>query len=294
MEIRKLPAAAGAEWLLGAFRLLRKSPLGFGLLALIYAALSFVLILAMQSAPAVGGALQLVFFVIGPLLIAGMIFAAHEVDEGREASPAHLLAAVRTGRAGRVISTLLPQVAVLLVCFGLLYVIVGQANVEKLMELSVKLQTEAQTKGAIDPKLMAGMIEDLPLGRLFLWIVAVFAIGFGAIFFTLTIVPDMMFTDVRLIEAMKRSYRACTQNLLALLLFLIMGFVVMMAFSVGLGILGALASVVGGDNAMLFVNSLGNGVFVAFLAGAMYFAWKQMLGDGPTATLVEETSGVAM
>jgi hypothetical protein len=294
MEIRKVPAAAGAEWLLGAFRLLRKSPLGFGLLALVYACMSFALILAMQTAPAVGGALQLIFFVIGPLLIAGMIFAAHEVDEGREASPAHLLAAIRTGRAGRVISTLLPQVAVLLVCFGLLYVIVGQENVEKLMELSVKLQTEAQTKGAIDPKLMAGMIEDLPLGRLFLWFVAVMAIGFGTIFFTLTVVPDMMFTEVRLIEAMKRSYRACTQNLLALLLFLIMGFVVMMAFSVGLGILGALAGMVGGDKAMLFVNSLGNGVFVAFLAGAMYFAWKQMLGDGPTATLVEDTSGVAM
>ncbi|MFZ2753235.1 MAG: BPSS1780 family membrane protein [Lysobacteraceae bacterium] len=294
MEIRKVPAAAGAEWLLGAFRLLRKSPLGFGLLALVYAGMSFALILSMQSAPAIGGALQLIFFIIGPLLIAGMIFAAHEVDEGREASPAHLLAAVRSGKAGRVISTLLPQVAVLLVCLALLYVIVGEANVEKLLELSVKLQTEAQTKGAIDPNLMAGLIEELPLGRLFLWLVVVFAIGFGTIFFTLTIVPDMMFTEVRLLEAMKRSYRACTQNLMALLLFLIMGFVVMIAFSVALGILGALAGMIGGDTAMLFINSLGNGVFVAFLAGAMYFAWKQMLGDGPTATLVEETSGVAM
>jgi hypothetical protein len=294
MEMRKLPAAAGAEWLLGAFRLLRKSPLGFGLLALVYAGLSFVLILTMQSAPAAGGALQLIFFVIGPLLIAGMIFAAHEVDEGREAAPAHLLAAIRSGRAVRVISTLLPQIIVLLVCFGLLYVIVGQESIEKLMELSVKLQTEAQTKGTIDPNLLAGMIEDLPLGRLFLWLVVVFAIGFGTIFFTLTIIPDMMFTEVRLVEAMKRSYRACTQNLLALLVFLLMGFVVMMAFSVGLGILGALAGMMGGDKAMLLVNSLGNGVFVVFLAGAMYFAWKQMLGDGPTATLVEETSGVAM
>ena len=39
MEIRKVPAAAGAEWLLEAFRLLKKSPLGFGLLAVIYAVL---------------------------------------------------------------------------------------------------------------------------------------------------------------------------------------------------------------------------------------------------------------
>ncbi len=294
MEIRKLPAAAGAEWLLSAFRLLRRSPQGFGLLALIYAGLSFALVLAVQSAPAAGGALQLIFFVIGPLLIAGMIFAAHEVDEGREAAPAHLLAAIRTGRTWRVISTLLPQLAVVLVCLALLYVIVGQQSVEKLMEVSLKLQAEAQTKGTIDPNLMADLLKELPVERLFMWIIAVFAIGFGAIFFTLTIIPDMMFTDVRLVEAMKRSYRVCTRNLLALLLFLIMGFVVMMAFSVGLGILGALASMVGGEKAMLLVNSLGNGAFVVFLAAAMYFAWKQMLGDGPAATQVEEASGVAM
>jgi hypothetical protein len=292
MEIRKVPASAGAEWLLGAFRLLGKSPLGFGLLALVYAGLSFVLVLAMRTAPTVGGALQIVFFVIGPLLIAGMIFAAHEVDEGRNASPAHLLAAIRTGKAGRVISTLVPQVVLLLACFALLYVIVGQDNVEKLMALSVKLQTEAQTKGTIDPNLMASLLRDLPMGRLFLWCIAVFAIGFAAIFFTLTIVPDMMFTDVRLLEAMKRSYRACTQNLLALLLFLVMGFVVMMAFSVALGIVSALVGLIGGDLAMLFINAIGNGVFVAFFAGAMYFAWKQMLGgDAATATA---STGIAV
>jgi hypothetical protein len=294
MEIRKVPASAGAEWLLGAFGLLRKSPLGFGLLALVYAGLWLALILIMQAAPSIGGALQLVFLVIGPLLIAGMIFAAHEVDEGRNASPAHLLAAIRTGKAGRIITTLVPQIGIALVCFALLYLMLGQANVEKLMEFSVKLQTEAQTKGAIDPNLMASLVRELPLERLALWFIAVAAIGFGAIFFTLTVLPDMMFTDVRLIGAMKRSYRACTQNMLALLLFLIMGFVVMMAFSVALGILGALAALVGGDVAMLIVNAIGNGVFVAFIAGAMYFAWKQMLGDGPTTTAVEETSGIAM
>jgi hypothetical protein len=292
MEIRKVPAAAGAEWLLGAFGLLRKSPLGFGLLGLVYAGLWLLLMLIMQASPAVGGALQLVFLIIGPLLIAGMIFAAHEIDEGRNASPAHLLAAIRTGKAGRIITTLVPQIGVALVCLALLYVIVGQANVEKLMEFSVKLQTEAQTKGTIDPNLMASLVRDLPLERLALWFIAVAAIGFGMIFFTLTVVPDMMFTDVRLIGAMRRSYRACTQNLLAVLLFLIMGFVVMMAFSVGLGILGALASLIGGDSAMLIINAIGNGVFVAFIAGAMYFAWKQMLG-GDTAP-DPASAGIAM
>lgn len=292
MEIRKVPATAGAEWLLGAFGLLRKSPLGFGLLGLIYAGLSLIVVMTMQSVPAVGGALQLVFFLIGPLLIAGMIFAAHEVDEGRSAAPAHLLAAIRSGKAGRIITTLVPQIVLALLCLALLYVIVGQANIEKLIEFSVKLQTQAQTQGQIDPNFMAEMIRELPVGRLGLWFIAVAAITFGAIFFTLTVVPDMMFTDVRLVAAMRRSYRACTQNFLALLVFLLLGFVVMMAFGVGLGILGGLAGLIGGDIAMLLLNSIGNGVFVAFIAGTMYFAWKHMLG-GDTAPTVTST-GIAL
>ena len=293
MEIRKVPASAGAEWLLGAFGLLRKSPLGFGLLGLIYAGLSLMVVMTMQSVPALGGALQLVFLLIGPLVIAGMIFAANEVDEGRKASPGHLLAAIRTGKAGRVITTLVPQIALALVCLALLYLIVGQANIEKLMEFSVKLQTQAQTQGKIDPDFMAEMMRELPAGRLGLWFIAVAAIAFGAIFFTLTIIPDIMFTEVRLVAAMQRSYRACTQNFLALLVFLLLGFVVMMAFGVGLGVLGGLAGLIGGDIAMLLLNAIGNGVFVAFIAGAMYFAWKQMLGGGDTAPTAE-SNGIAL
>ena len=293
MEIRKVPASAGAEWLLGAFGLLRKSPLGFGLLGLIYAGLSLMVVMTMQSVPALGGALQLVFLLIGPLVIAGMIFAANEVDEGRKASPGHLLAAIRTGKAGRVITTLVPQIALALVCLALLYLIVGQANIEKLMEFSVKLQTQAQTQGKIDPDFMAEMMRELPAGRLGLWFIAVAAIAFGAIFFTLTIIPDIMFTEVRLVAAMRRSYRACTQNFLALLVFLLLGFVVMMAFGVGLGVLGGLAGLIGGDIAMLLLNAIGNGVFVAFIAGAMYFAWKQMLGGGDTASTAAST-GIAL
>lgn len=293
MEIRKVPASAGAEWLLGAFGLLRKSPLGFGLLGLIYAGLSLMVVMTMQSVPALGGALQLVFLLIGPLVIAGMIFAANEVDEGRKASPGHLLAAIRTGKAGRVITTLVPQIALALVCLALLYLIVGQANIEKLMEFSVKLQTQAQTQGKIDPDFMAEMMRELPAGRLGLWFIAVAAIAFGAIFFTLTIIPDIMFTEVRLVAAMRRSYRACTQNFPALLVFLLLGFVVMMAFGVGLGVLGGLAGLIGGDIAMLLLNAIGNGVFVAFIAGAMYFAWKQMLGGGDTAPTAAST-GIAL
>jgi len=286
MEIRKVPASAGAEWLLEAFRLLRKSPVGFGLLMLIYAGLWLSLALVVTAAPDAAGALQLVFFVIGPLIMAGMIYAAHEVDVGRSAAPSHLLASIHTGKTGRLISTLIPQVLILLLCFALLYLLVGQENIEKLSALMAKLQTQAEAGKQIDPNLLL----DMPIGRLTLWMVLVIGIGFISLFLTLTVVPDMLFTEVRLVPAMKRSFGACVRNLPALLVFMLLGSLLVFAVAIGFGILIGIAALAAGNTAMLIGNALLNGFFVCFIACAMYFAWKHMLGGGETESV--ESTGI--
>ena len=105
---------------------------------------------------------------IGPLSwLAGSSRA--EVDEGRSAAPAHLLASIHTGKAGRLISTLIPQVVVLLLCLGLLYALVGQENIEKLAALMAELQTQAEAGKQVDPNLLL----DMPIGRLTLWMALV-------------------------------------------------------------------------------------------------------------------------
>jgi hypothetical protein len=290
MEIRKVPASAGAEWLLEAFRLLKKSPLGFGLLAVIYAGLWLSVVLVASIAPDMAKALQLLFIVIGPLLMAGMIFAAHEVSEGRSAAPVHLLASIRTGKAGRILTTLIPQFAVLFLVFGLLFVMVGQDNIDKLSALMLKIQAQAETGAQIDPQVFL----DLPTGRLFLWMILAIGIGFLSLFLTLTVVPDMLFTDVRLLPAMKRSFTACLRNLPALIVFMVITFVILFAVGIGAGIAIGIAQLVLGNTATLVGNALINGFFICFIAGAMYFAWKQMLGgDGSTSGTIEP-SGVAM
>ena len=286
MEIRKVPASAGAEWLLGAFRLLRTSPVGFGLLMLIYAGLWLSMALVVTAAPGAAAALQLAFFVIGPLIMAGMIYAAHEVDAGRSAAPAHLLASIHTGKAGRLITTLIPQVVVLLLCLGLLYALVGQENIEKLSALMAKLQTQAESGKQIDPNLLL----DMPIGRLMLWMVLVIGIGFITLFLTLTVVPDMLFTDVRLVPAMKRSFFASLRNLPALLVFMVLGAVLILAVAIGFGIVIGSLALIGGDTVLLVGNALLNGFFVCFIACAMYFAWKQMLGGGGETTRAADTA----
>lgn len=290
MEIRKVPASAGAEWLLGAFRLLRTSPLGFGLLGLIYGVLWLAMVVVLTTLPALAVPAQVAFFLAGPLLLAGMVFAAHEVDEGRSALPGHLLAAVRTGRAGRIITTLIPQIGLVVLCFGLFYLMVGAETVEKLSKLFLELQAQAQTQA--QPKIDPEMINALPFGRIMIWMVLMAAILFVGMLFTMTVVPDMMFTDVRLIAAMKRSFRACIANLPALFVFLIMGVVVTIAAGFAIAILGALGSAIAGDKALLVINAVSNGLFATFAASAMYFAWKQMLGDDATPPPV--SSGIAV
>lgn len=279
MDVRKVPASAGAEWLLGGFLLLGRSPQGFGLLALAYAGLWLAVMTLTQLVPALVAPLQLAFFLIGPLLLAGMIFAAREVDEGRSASPSHLLAALRTGKAGRLVSTVLPQLALMVACVVLLFLVVGPQHIENILQLFTKLQAQAQSNTVVDPAEFA----DLPIGRLFLWMILVIGVGLVAFLFTFTLVPDLFFTDNGLVEGMRRSFRACSANLPAMLVFLLLGFVVMAAIGFFFVLVSSVASLLAGPAGLLVANALFNGLMTAFASGVMYYAWKQMLGDGTPA-----------
>lgn len=292
MEMRKVPASAGAEWLLATFRLLKRSPAGFGALGAIYAGLWLAIILAATAAPNAALPLQVVMMLMGPLLLAGMIFAAHEVDHGGGATPAHLMAAFRTGKAGRVITTLIPQVLVLLVCMLLLVAIVGMDNLDRLAALMTKLQAEAQKGGQVDPALFA----DLPAGRMLLWLLLVLVIGVFSTLLTLTVIPDMLFGDVGLVAAMKRSFGACLRNAAAVIVFLVLGMVVLFAAAIGLGLVVGTLGLILGDAAVLVGQAITNGFFACFLSGAMYHAWKGLLGpaDASAGAPSAPPTGVAM
>lgn len=290
--MRKVPASAGAEWLMATFRLLKRSPAGFGALGAIYAGLWMAIILTITAAPGTAAALQVVMMVAGALQIAGMIFAAHEVDQGGGATTGHLLAAFRTGKAGRVLSTLIPQLVVLMLCGALLVAIVGMDNLDRLAALMAKLQTEAQKGGQVDPSLFM----DLPAGRMLLWLLLVLVIGVFSTLLTLTVIPDMLFGDVGLVAAMKRSFGACLHNLAAVVVFMVLGAVVLGAVAIGLGLVVGTLGLFLGDVAVLFGQAITNGFFACFLSGAMYHAWKGLLGPADAATAAPSSgpTGVAM
>ena len=275
-DVRKVPASAGAEWLLGGFGLLRKAPLGLGLLGALYGVLALVMGMSAQSNMGLFMVLELALVLAGPLLLGGFVFAARSVDGGGKAEPGQLLQGVRSGRTARLLATLLPQVVALLLCALLLVLMVGPAALAQMAQ-AVE-QAGAQAKP--DPALFAA----LPLARLMLWFLLVLVIGIVASFFTFVATPEIMFTDSGALQAMQRSFRACMRNLSALVVFLVLLVIAVIAIYIAIMIVGVVAKLVLGEMAMqVVVQVLAMAIFMPVVTGAMYFAWKQMLAGGSDA-----------
>lgn len=285
-DVRKVRPSAGAEWLLGGFSLLRKSPFGLGLLGALFGLLAVVLAMLTMNSPGLVVLQQLVMMLLGPLLVAGMVWAAREVDQGRSASPGHLLRGIQDGKTTRLWATLLPQIAAGMVAILLLFVVVGPSDLQKL----VAAVEQAQGQTSADPALFA----DMPLGKLMLWLVAAIVVGIAAGFFTFTAIPDMMFRDTRALDAMKRSFRACVGNLPALIVFFVLLVIAAVAISVAVQLVGFVVRMLAGDTAMLFVSQiLMMAVLMPVVTGSMYFAWKQLVaGEQDGAAVVRSDTVV--
>lgn len=275
-EIRKVSMGAGAEWLLGGIALLRKAPLTLGLLGLIWGGLS-----ALGS---LGGQVWLsaMMAVAGPILFGGIIYAVREVEQGRPAKPAQLLQGMRDGKGPRLLAMLLPQLASMVLLVVLLVVMVGAEQLERISAVMIELQTNP------DPTL----VESLPLGALFGWIVAALVIGVVAGFFTFIAIPEVMFTPRTAFSAMALSLRACLRNIGALLVMLVLIVIGMIALSLALQLVGVLlAFVIGAHASMFAVQLLLMAILLPVLGGAVYLAWRQMVGNAPVTGSVSVNAG---
>ena len=271
-DVRKVPASAGAEWVLGGFRLLRQAPLGFGTLGLVYGVLALVVSLSAEKSTPLALLLELVLVFVAPLLIGGMVYAARSIDAGGRAAPEQLLQAVREGKVARLLATLLPQVIALLLCAVLLVVLVGGEQLQAMAQTIAMMQAQAHP----DPALAA----SLPIGRLALWLLLVCVVGIVAGFFTFVAAPEIMFTDSTAFDAMRRSFRACMRNLPALLVFFVLTAIAAVAVYVAVMLVALVARLLAGPTAMdVVAQLLSTAVLMPVITGAMYIGWKQMLAD---------------
>lgn len=278
-NLNKVPAGAGAEWLLGAFALVRKAPLALATLGVGWGLLSVLTMQALALNVTLGLFLQLVLALLGPFLFAGLLWAVREVDEGRPAVPSHLFHGVRGEHALSLLATLLPQLAAVLLLGLLLILMIGPAELQHLAEVMTQLQADAQAGAQPDPAL----VQTLPVGRLFLWMLMLFAAVIVMSLVTFVAVPDIVFGGNGGFDAMRNSFRACVQNLLAMLVFYVLLFIALFALSVVVQIVAMVVQLVAGPTAAMWVsNLLLMAVLMPVMAGAVYYAWRQMLGGGAT------------
>jgi hypothetical protein len=275
-EVRKLPASAGAEWVLGGFALLRASPLGLGLLGVIYGLFSLLVATSARMNMGLFMVLELAMVVAGPLLMGGFVYATRNVDRGGRAEPGHLLQGLRDGHATPLLGTLLPNVVAVLLCMLLLYVLVGAQAVT---ELAAAIE-RASTQGAADP----GMFTGFPVGRFMLWLLLSLLVGIVAGFFVFVAIPEIMFTGRGALPSMQRSFQACVRNLPAFIVMLVLLVIAVIAIYIAVWIVSAIVNMVAGQAAMQVVMQLlSTAVLMPVAMGTTYTAWKQMLGDGAQA-----------
>jgi len=136
-EIRKLPASAGAQWLLDTFSLYRRAPLQLARIGLTWLLVSWGVTLLSTLIPgAAGMAVQLMTLAISPIMFGGMLYAVGEIDEGRPGLASHLLQPIRDHR----VSHLLVPLAI-----GVLIddAIVVRENIVRHMEMGSDRRTAA-------------------------------------------------------------------------------------------------------------------------------------------------------
>jgi len=276
--LRKVPARAGMQWVLGSLLLLRCAPLALGKLGAMWA-LAMMLVLTISTnieALAAVGPYLIVLAV--PLFMGGLLWAVREVDYGRTPRPFHLLAGVYGERPIHLLMFLFPQVMASLMLALVLLLVLGIEGVQQMMQAIVQLGPLGTFTGSFEPAQVQALLMPLPFGTLLLWL------AWGVLIFAMLLLilwvmlPLVMFENINGIRALRYSLYACAYNLgamgvCALSLCATMALVYVLLMQA----VQALTGVLGAGLAVLLAQLVMIAILMPLLAGAMYAAWKHML-----------------
>ncbi|CAD1797346.1 hypothetical protein XarjCFBP7653_15515 [Xanthomonas arboricola] len=276
-EIRKVPASAGAEWLLTGFSLLKRAPLALGSLGVIWSVAATLVVSLSVLVPLLGPALQFLLVLAGPLFMGGLLWAIREVDEGRIAKPSHLLHGLQDGRAPHLLVSLLPQLIAGLLLGVLLLAMIGASGLQQLSEVMIKINQISQSGAQPDPVQIEQLAASLPAGRILLWLLLTIA-TFAAMTLALFVMPpQVMFDRSTGGHALRESLRASLHNLPAMLVFFVLAFIAIFAIYFAVMIVALIVGLVAGQTvAMWLAQLLLMAVLMPVFAGSVYAAWKQM------------------
>lgn len=274
--INKVPASAGAQWLLDGLATLRQAPLQLGALGALWALLmGFMLVLS--QVPVFGTLLQAFFMLVGPVLWAGVLGAVLKVRAAQPIRAGDLFSGFRSGRIPDLIATLIPQVVLIAVMFLLVWALVGgPEELQRVQDTMNKLESQAAAGQTPSPELL----QTVPVAELFICFGA-FILGMVLVaLVNFVSVPDVLFGGRRGTQAMLNSLKAGLRNLPAVILFYVLLLVVAIPLILVVSLLGQAVSMVLGQFAgLFFINMLLMGAMLPLIAGCVSSAWRQMLGQ---------------
>lgn len=292
--INKVPASAGAEWLLAGFALLKRAPVPLfaisivGLLVVALSLLVAVMVVAlMASLPFPLSLIPLLIYAaltlgVPCLIFAGVVWAAREVSEGRDATVHHLQVGIR--HVGPLLLTSVIPLAGTILSATLLIALIGTDGVQQANDVMLKLRAMMANGGQPDPAQVNALVASLPVVRFLFWMLATIALAPIVVCLVMVAVSEVIFSHRSGFSALRLSLAANAKNFGALIVFSLLLAVLLFALSLVLQIVGVMVQfVLGPVIAVLFTNLALMGVLMPLLAGAAYAAWRQMLGGSPAA-----------
>ena len=299
-NINKVPAGAGAEWLLGGFLLLRKSPGPMvaisiaGLFAVLIAVvLALIIVTATASLPfpfsLLGLAAYLALMLGVPCMVfAGVTWAAREVAQDRPAQMQHIQVGLHHARALLVTSVV--PIAGLFLSSLLLLALLGTEGVQQTNEVFMKLRELMANGAQPNPAEVEALIATLPVIRFFFWMLLTIVMTPLVVSLVMVAVADIVFSGRGGIAALRLSIAANAKNFTALIVFSLLLTAMLFAVSAVAQLVGFLVQfILGPIVAVLVTNLLLMSVLMPVLAGAAYTAWQQMLDAGAVSPAVMPT-----
>lgn len=285
-EIRKLPASAGAQWLLDAFSLFRRAPMQLAVLGVVWMLVTSLILLLAQLLPGwLGLLVQLASFAVGPLMFGGMLWAVGEIDQGRPGQPAHLLQPIRDRRVTHLLVPLAIQLIAVIALGTLLFALIGTQGLTALTDMLHKMQELQQSGSQPSNEQTLALMADVPVKRILLWILIAFS-TFVALSMAMFTQPALVVFDRHSgMHALRMSLQGCIENFSAMAVFMALGLIATMCIYFLVMMLMQIAMLVGGMGAAAFVMQLSmTTVIMPLYVGAVYSAWKQMFAHRDRST----------
>jgi len=277
-EIRKLPASAGAQWLLDAFSLYARAPMQLAVIGVVWMLTTSLILLLAQLLPGwLGLMVQLLSLAVGPLMFGGMLWAVSEIDQGRPGLPTHLLQPIRDRRVTHLLVPLAIQLIAIVALGTLLFALIGSEGFSAFNDLLHRAQELQQSGKQLSNEETLALMANVPVKRIMLWILIAFA-TFVALSMAMFAQPALVVFDRQSgMHALRMSLQGCIENFPAMAVFMVLGLIAAMCIYFLVFVLMQVALLLGGMGAAAFVMQLSmTTVIMPLYVGAVYAAWKQM------------------